>query len=160
MTDLREFMRRVPQCVTVVSTFHAGAPHGMTVSSFTSVSLEPPLILVALEKSATTCRVILESKRFAVNLLGQKQSSLSDSFAYLGHYERFTKTKYKIEKNVYPVLEGVIGVLMCVLESVYEAGDHLLLIGRVEEAKICSDELPLVYVYRQYYTVKPITGSA
>ncbi len=151
-------MRRVPQCVTVVTTFYDGAPHGMTVSSFTSVSLEPPLVTIALEKTAATCRMVLKSRRFAVNLLSQNQPQISDVFAYANHHERFLKIRYRVERNVYPVLDGVIGVLMCVVDDVHEAGDHLVVVGRVEAAEVYSDEPPLVYLQRQYHTVKSIKG--
>ncbi|MEM1943644.1 MAG: flavin reductase family protein [Candidatus Caldarchaeum sp.] len=156
MTSLREFMRRVPQCVTVVATCHEGKPHGMTVSSFASVSLNPPLVVVSLERNTMTCSKVQMSKKFAVNLLGQDQSMLSDIFAYVDHDERFKRVKFRIEKEVFPVLDDVVGVLFCTVDKAYEAGDHLLVVGRVEECKIYSDNLPLVYHQRQYFTVGPI----
>lgn len=156
MTSLREFMRRVPQCVTVVATYHEGKPHGMTVSSFASVSLNPPLVVISLERNTKTCNTVMMSKKFAVNLLGQKQSQLSDIFAYVDHDERFKRVKFRIENEVFPVLDDVVGVLFCTVDKAYEAGDHLLVLGKVEECKIYSDDPPLVYLQRQYFTVGPL----
>lgn len=156
MTDLREFMRRVPQCVTVVATYYDGVPHGMTVSSFVSVSLNPPLIVVSLEGNTKTCKTVLSSKKFAVNLLSQRQSRLSDVFAYVDHSERFKHVKFRVERDFYPVLEDVIGVLFCTVDRTYEAGDHMLVLGRVEDCQVFSNELPLVYLQRQYFTARPV----
>lgn len=149
MTDLREFMRHVPQPVTVVTTFYEGQPHGMTVSSFTSVSLEPPTVLIALEKTTKTCVNVLKSGRFCVNLLSEKQGWVSDVFAYSPHEERFSKVKYELEDG-FPVLKDVLGVLFCEVSGQVDSSTHLIIMGRVEGVKIFSEQLPLIYHMRRY----------
>ncbi len=149
MTDLREFMRHVPQPVTVVTTFYEGQPHGMTVSSFTSVSLEPPTVLIALEKTTKTCVNVLKSGRFCVNLLSEKQGWVSDIFAYSPHEERFSKVKYVLEDG-FPVLKDVLGVLFCEVSGQVDSSTHLIIMGRVEGVKIFSEQLPLIYHMRRY----------
>ncbi|MCS6784021.1 MAG: flavin reductase family protein [Candidatus Caldarchaeum sp.] len=151
MTDLREFMRRVPQCVTVVTTFDGSKPHGMTVSSFTSVSLEPQLVLIVLEKTTQTCRNVLETKRFCVNLLSEKQAAVSDLFAYAPHDDRFEKVKYRLEDGFYPVIDGAVATLFCEVHNHVEAATHNIILGLVKDIKIFSDQQPLVYFQRQYY---------
>ncbi|MDW8083855.1 MAG: flavin reductase family protein [Candidatus Caldarchaeum sp.] len=151
MTDLRDFMRRVPQAVTIVTTHDGVKSHGMTVSSFTSVSLDPPLVLVVLEKTTQTCNKILETRRFCVNLLSEKQSFVSDLFAYAPHHERFEKVKYRVEENGYPVIEGVIGTLFCEVYNHIEASTHNIILGLVRNFRILSNDQPLIYFQRQYH---------
>lgn len=160
MNDLREFMRRVPQCVTVVTTYVNNQPHGMTVSSFTSVSLDPPLILIVLDKSTQTCKSILQAKHFCVNLLSNKQSAVSDVFAYVPHEERFQRVKYSVQRERYPVLDGVVAYLFCEVHSFMEASTHNIIIGLVREVRLLTDELPLIYLQRQYHSPVRVTESA
>lgn len=144
-------MRRVPQCVTVVTTHDGKKPHGMTVSSFTSVSLEPPLVLIILEKTTQTCKKVLETRLFCVNLLSEKQSYVSDLFAYSPHDERFEKVKHHVENSGLPVLDGVIGTLFCEVYHHFEASTHSVIIGLVKNVQLLSEEKPLIYLQRQYY---------
>ncbi|GBC69681.1 Flavin-dependent monooxygenase, reductase subunit HsaB [archaeon HR01] len=153
MDCLRDFMRRTPQCVTVVATYVDGVPHGMTVSSFTSVSLEPPLVVVALQRDTRTCQAILQSGRFSVNLLGEGQEAVSDIFAYAEHSRRFSQVGYTVKDGVYPVLDGVVAALFCRTVDIYGVGDHKLIVGEVAGCEIYSDELPLIYLQRRYYGV-------
>ncbi|MEM0381477.1 MAG: flavin reductase family protein [Nitrososphaerota archaeon] len=156
MTDFREFIHRVPQCVTVVSTYVNGGYYGMTVSSFTSVSFDPPLVAISLARKSLTCDMVLASKKFAINLLNQHQSYISDVFAYVDHGERFKRVRFRLENEAYPVLEDVLGALFCSVDSTYEVGDKMLIIGRVDDCKVYSDKLPLVYYQRQFFTLKPV----
>jgi len=155
MEALKEFMRLVPQCVTVVATYFEGEPHGMTVSSFTSLSLNPPLVMAALQRDTKTCKAVLGSGRFSVNLLSEKQARLSDVFAYEEHSKRFTMVKHWLKDGVYPVIDGVIAVLFCEVYSVTDVGDHKLVVGEVKGYEVFSDEPPLIYLMRRYYGVKP-----
>lgn len=156
MTDLREFMRRVPQPVTVVTTFYEGQPHGMTVSSFTSITLEPPTVLISLEKTTKTCLSVLKSGRFCVNLLSEKQGWVSDVFAYTPHEERFSRVKYVLEDG-FPVLQDVLGVLFCEVSGQVDCSTHLIIIGRVKQVKLFSEEQPLIYHMRRYSRPAAIT---
>lgn len=160
MFELRDFMRRVPQCVTVVTTVANGVPHGMTVSSFTSVSLDPPTILIILEKSTQTCKTVLASRSFCVNLLSEKQSFVSDVFAYVPHEERFEKIQYHVESGKYPIIDGAIGALFCEVKESVEASTHNVILAIVKEVKIFSNDQPLIYLQRQYHRPVKVTATA
>jgi 3-hydroxy-9,10-secoandrosta-1,3,5(10)-triene-9,17-dione monooxygenase reductase component len=156
MEALKEFMRRVPQCVTVVTSYKDGEPHGMTVSSFTSVSANPPLVMVALERNTRTCRVVSETGFYAVNLLSHLQMEVSENFAYTPHDTRFEKVAYRVEGGRFPVIDGVLAVLFCRVVKQVEAGDHVLYIGEVMGSETYMDDKPLVYLNRRYWTVKEL----
>ncbi|MEM2061352.1 MAG: flavin reductase family protein [Candidatus Caldarchaeum sp.] len=160
MFGMREFMRRVPQCVTVVTTVANGKPHGMTVSSFTSVTLDPPTILIVLEKTTQTCKTVLTSHSFCVNLLSEKQSHVSDVFAYVPHEQRFERINYHIESGKYPVIDGSIGALFCDVKESFEMSTHQIILGTVKDVKIFSDEQPLIYLQRQYHRPVKVTETA
>lgn len=107
-----------------------GAPAGFTANSFASVSLEPPLLLVCLARSAASHRLFREAGSFAVNVLAAEQRGLSTTFATRGA-EKFRGVAWREEATGAPVLEGSVAWFDCRAERVEEAGDHDILIGRV-----------------------------
>jgi flavin reductase (DIM6/NTAB) family NADH-FMN oxidoreductase RutF len=149
--DLKEFMRRFPQGVTVVT---AKGPIGTTVSSFISVSLSPPLILIALDNNSRTGKVIRETSLFAVNLLSEEMASISETFAHKPHAERFLNIPHLFTGNGLPIINGIIGYMECKLRDIFGAGDHTLYLGEVLSARVLSDKLPLVYHMRRYTGVR------
>ncbi len=148
---LKEFMRLFPQGVTVVT---ARGPIGTTVSSFIPVSLNPPLILVALDSNSGTGKVIRETRLFAVNLLSEEMAGISESFAHKPHPERFLNTPHIFSEHGLPIIEGVIGYIQCRLWRLYEAGDHTLYLGEVFSTNILNDKPPLIYYRRRYTGVR------
>ncbi|MEM4417070.1 MAG: flavin reductase family protein, partial [Nitrososphaerota archaeon] len=151
---LKEFMIRVPQCVTVVTAVGMDGPIGATVSSFTSVSLRPPLVLIALDNLSETGRIIMERGLFAVNLLSEYMSELSEKFAYKPYSERFRNVSYGLSEAGLPVIEGVIAVMECRLRTTYRPGDHTLYVGEVMSVTILEEKPPLVYYLRGYTGLK------
>ena len=118
--------------VTVVTTLDAaGTPRGFTAKSFTSVSLDPPLVLVCLAKAASACEVFSNAGRYAVNILATDQRRVSDAFAARAA-DRFAGVPWRPEATGAPVIEGVAAWLDCTLHEVVDAGDHVVLIGRVQ----------------------------
>lgn len=118
--------------VTVVTTVdEAGAPVGLTANSFTSVSLEPPLLLVCISRASLTLPAFLRTEGFAVNILAEDQQALSDRFARVAAAERFAGVDWAPGPVGGPVLGGVCGWFDCRLHDRLEAGDHEILIGRV-----------------------------
>ncbi len=119
--------------VTVVTTVdEEERPRGMTANSFTSVSLTPPLILVCIGNHAASYGVFAETDRFAVNILADTQQGVSSLFASRAH-DKFDGAAWRTEKTGAPILEDTLGYLDCSVHGRIVAGDHLVLIGRVEK---------------------------
>jgi flavin reductase (DIM6/NTAB) family NADH-FMN oxidoreductase RutF len=138
--------------VTIVTTASKeGVPYGLTVSAFTSVSLNPPMILVCLSNHLSGLSSFLEGGPFAVNILARGQEDLSQRFATKGS-ERQSHLQKKGVSGA-PVLEAALARLECSLEKTIEAGDHTVLIGRVEHAWVsdtASTRAPLIYYSGAY----------
>ncbi len=137
--------------VTVVTTSHEGAVYGITVSSFSSVSLDPLLVLVCLADSNRLPRMIEQSGRFAVSILAAGQDGISAQFATSG---REPAPSLGVESLVLhtgaPVIDGCIAALDCELERAVTGGDHTIMIGRVVAATADSSKRPLIYYRRGY----------
>ncbi|MBI3859418.1 MAG: flavin reductase family protein [Thaumarchaeota archaeon] len=153
--SLKEAMRVFPQGVTVVTASTPDGPRGITVSSFASISLIPPLVMVSLAKSSVLHDVFIGSKAFAVNFLADDQKSVSDRFA--GRVEmkdRFQGMKYNSGETGSPLIDGVRAVIECSNWKVIEGGDHSMIIGEVVAAKTMGRKRPLVYYTQQYTTTE------
>lgn len=143
----RAVMAAVCAPVTVVTTT---GPRGATVSSFTSLSLDPPLVSVAFDRRSALPAGILDAGRFGVNLLGQGQDDLAVRFATRGA-DRFGGETAWFTDDGLPRLRDAAGWVACDLDRVVEAGDHLLLFGLV--TALGRTELPpLVYAHRTFGT--------
>jgi len=129
---------------------------GMTVSAFSSVSLDPPLVLVCADKKSHTCPLIAESGLFAVNVLADGQRELSNRFATDGNEAvRFDGLACRRGPTGAPWLPGAVAVLDCRLEAAHDAGDHWIYVGRVEAAEVADGCEPLVYYDARYRTLAP-----
>jgi flavin reductase (DIM6/NTAB) family NADH-FMN oxidoreductase RutF len=136
--------------VTIVTTRAGDRIHGMTVSAFTEVSLEPPLVLVCIEKTSNTQPVIAEGGVFAVNILARGQEPLAQLFASdETEGRRFSDLEYETGATGAPLLAGSVANLDCRLEAAHEAGDHIIYIGEVVGLHI-SDDDPLLFYHRGY----------
>lgn len=135
--------------VTVVTTEHEGKLYGMTVSSFASVSLKPPLILICIDNQLNTHAAISVSARFAVNILEQNQEHLSRRFA-THEDNKFVGVAWHTGQFGLPVLEGVLTVIECHVREAIPAGDHTIFIGEVMDAEI-NQGSPLLYYRRGYH---------
>lgn len=129
--DLRRALGTFATGVTVITTLDAdGAPRGFTANSFTSVSLDPPLILVCLAKTAATCAVFRAAKSYAVNILSEDQKAVSTAFSSPGA-DRFAGVDWRGQSTGCPIFTGVAAWLDCRMHEVIGAGDHDILIGRI-----------------------------
>jgi len=150
--DPRDFRRALGSFatgVTVVTTLdETGVPVGFTANSFTSVSLDPPLILVCLAKAAVGCAIFEAAGRFAVNILADQQRDVSQVFASKGA-DKFGAVEWGGAKTGAPVLPGVTAHLDCETHDVVDAGDHIILIGRVVDYAY-ADRPPLCYCRGTY----------
>lgn len=149
---MREAMSRWATGVTVVSSLYNGVRHGMTVSSFTSISLEPPLVLVSLAKEARTHELVQRSGIFGVTLLDQSQQQISDRFAgrTTEDHDRFAGLGTFELTTGAPFLRGGLSFLDCEVVAAREVGDNTLFIGQVVDLRVEQDGEPLIYYYRGY----------
>jgi flavin reductase (DIM6/NTAB) family NADH-FMN oxidoreductase RutF len=147
--EFRAALGRFPSGVTVVTTRdNENRLHGITVSAFCSVSLEPPLILVCIEKTAGSHRAFEESEAFVVNILREDQQHVSDLFASNSH-DKFDNLKTRPGIENLPVLEDALVSLECRVASAYDGGDHTIYVGEIAAATV-NDGQPLVYFHGRY----------
>lgn len=149
--SFRNALGRFATGITVVTgVLPDGTKAGLTVTAFCSLSLEPPMVLVCLDR-ATDCLAAFErGKHFAVNVLAEDQDDVSKLFA--GIVDPFTTAKVRSRDGLdgVPLLEGCLATLECRRGAVMEGGDHLILTGVVERAETAPERRPLVY-YRGAY---------
>jgi flavin reductase (DIM6/NTAB) family NADH-FMN oxidoreductase RutF len=146
-------MRVFPQGVVVVTAAPPGGERrGITVSSFTSVSLEPPLVVICILKSASAHEAIEEASAFAVNILAEDQGALSDHFAKSGltAEEQFGTVEHQDRDEEPPLIDGCLGYLDCTVVNKLEQADHTLFFGEVQAGKVLREAQPLVFFSRQY----------
>ncbi|MBR7831903.1 flavin reductase family protein [Actinospica durhamensis] len=142
-------MARVPGAVTVVTTVDgAGRRWGFTSSSFCSVSLDPPLVLVCLGKKASTHPAFAAARHFMVNVLTEDQALVAQRFATSG-IDRFAAGDMQACELGLPGLPAPCARVACAARSLVDAGDHSILIGEVEAVHV-GPHTPLVYVDRAY----------
>lgn len=134
--------------VTVVSLATEDGVHGMTANSFTSVSLDPPLVLVNVDKRNTTHGLVLERKRFAVSILSAAQESVSNWYA--GRRDTPSGAVWRDDSAASPVLEGALAWFDCTLEFAYEGGDHTIFVGRVQRFERAETGEPLLFFQGRY----------
>jgi flavin reductase (DIM6/NTAB) family NADH-FMN oxidoreductase RutF/pimeloyl-ACP methyl ester carboxylesterase len=136
--------------VTVVTAIDPdGVPIGLTANSFTSVSLDPPLLLVCIANSSGSAAILRGADHFAVNVLQIGQQPTSNRFAGKGE-DRFAATPWEIGEFGTPVLVGSLGSFECVRDAVHEGGDHFILVGRVLKAIFEPRRDPLLYFRGKY----------
>jgi flavin reductase (DIM6/NTAB) family NADH-FMN oxidoreductase RutF len=148
--QFREGLRHWASGVTIVTSCSGERIHGMTVSAFSSVSLDPPLVLVCADKASITQSLIAESGVFAVNVLAKGQESLSNRFASKkDEHRRFEGVAWGRAVTGSPILPGVLVALDCKVVAAHDAGDHVIYVGSVESLSARQDE-PLVYHVGSY----------
>ena len=148
-TELRKALGRFATGVTVVTTRAAdGSPDGITVNSFASVSLDPPLVLWCLGLSAASFDTFRLSNQHLINVLGADQADVARHFATRGT-KRFDHLKWSPTDTGLPRLDGCIGWFEVGIRSRHEEGDHLILVGRLESFEITAGQ-PLVFFDSQF----------
>lgn len=155
--DAKEF-RQVLGCfatgVTAITAQRQGNPYGMTVNSFASVSLTPPLVLFCATPGGETYRAILESQHYAVNILAQEQQDIALRFAGMtpiGEENRFDGLDYDPSpQSQSPWLNGCLAWLDCKIVQTIEAGDHVLMLAQVLELRKAAAASPLLFFSGQW----------
>ncbi|NNC71765.1 MAG: flavin reductase family protein [Sphingomonadaceae bacterium] len=136
--------------VTIVTTLDAdGAPVGLTANSFTSVSLDPELLLVCLNRQSKSLPVFEAAETFAVNVLHVEQKELAQLFA-MAAADRFRDTIWESGSTGAPIITGSLASFECSTYAEYDGGDHLIMVGRVVDVRFDDESDPLLY-YRGAY---------
>ncbi|MGG6309362.1 flavin reductase family protein [Paenibacillus macerans] len=156
----RNTMGQFATGVTVITTLdHEGNPLGMTANAFTSLSLDPPMVLICVDRKSATLAELTATGKYCVNILAESQESVSRQFAKKGGSEKFSGAAYYTGKTGLPVLEGCLTSVECEVEGVLEGGDHLIMLGRgVKIHSNGSEAEPLVF-YRGKYTTLETAGA-
>ena len=153
--DFRRALGSFATGVTVVTARDGtGAHRGLTVNSFSSVSLEPPLILFCLDKATPSFESLCEAERFAVNVLRAEQHELSVRFATAA-IDKWDGVAYDLWAGDLPVLRGCLANLACRQEKLHDGGDHVIVVGRVERLHAAGEGEPLVYFKSTYRSIGP-----
>lgn len=140
--------------VVVTARDSHGRNRGITVNSFSSVSLDPPLVLFCLDKAAMSFDTFRQADSFAVNVLGAHQHGLSERFATAAP-DKWEGVGYDLWPGELPVLRDCLANLACRRETLYQGGDHLIILGRVERLQTAGDRDPLVYYRSDYRSIGP-----
>lgn len=150
--EYKDTLRLFASGVTLVTVASEGKLHGMTASSFTSLSLDPPLVLVCLEKGSRTRDMVLSSQAFAVNVLGAAQENVAHFFATVAR-KSFDHVAHRSGRNGAPLLDEAIAWIQCDVHNIVDGGDHDIVIGEVVE---CSSTggAPLLYFDRRYRSLE------
>lgn len=144
--------------VTIVTALDGdGAPRGLTANAFSSLSLDPTLVLVCVDHRSDTFPIIAQASSFAINILGEEQREVSQRFARKGE-DKFEGVSYHQGQTGVPLLEGALAVLECGRAQSYEAGDHTIFIGQVQHVEYGQGK-PLLF-FRGNYANLPETAPA
>ena len=150
--EYRNIIGRFATGVTVVTTAVDGWLHGMTANAITSVSLDPLLLLVCVDKAAHTHDHLSRAGAFAVNILSEDQQDVSQTFAASSEPEegRLQGVAYRIGGNGAPIIDGCIAHIECEVSEHTDAGDHTIFIGSVLDATVDQEAPPLLFYQGKY----------
>lgn len=154
--------------VTVVTTLDGDRPAGITVNALTSVSLEPAIVMIALDRRRFIVPLVERLGRYAINVLAEDQQALSDCFAgadVTPGRDAFCGAAWHLGQTGLPLLDGVIGAMECTVVERFEVGDHLLYVGHVDALAMDETHAPPLLYHRKRYlrieraTTAPVTGK-
>lgn len=150
--DLREVMRRWVTGVTIVTVEQDGQLHGATVSSFTSISVDPPIITITLARNSRTHQMLRGTREFGITVLGLDQQELSERFSgqVPDGLDRFEGIGFHYFYPHVPILNGGLAGLACKVIHQYEMANSTLFAAEVLAAELGEEQSPLVYVNRSY----------
>ena len=146
-------MARVATPVSIVTTVSKGRPYGTTVSAFTSLSMEPPMVLVSLDRNSDTLAGILRARRFGLNILGAHQTAIA-AYSPERAERRSLRTPPGTLADDLPRIPESSGWIACTVADLVDGGDHMIALGLVDAADLCEAP-PLVYHARTFGTHAP-----
>ena len=148
----RQVLGHLPTGVVAISAMDEGEPVGLTVGSFTSVSLEPPLVGFFPSRSSTSWPRIERAGSFVANILAEHQAELSTSLATSGG-DKFGQLSWHRGLTGAPVIDGAAAWIECEVADVHPAGDHLFVLGRVLDLSVAADLRPLAFFRGKYVRI-------
>jgi|SRR5690625_666485 len=148
----RDAMGKFATGITIVTTNYENEVMGMTVNAFMSISLEPKLIAISIDESASMYDILQETKKFGVSILTKNQKDLSMIFAKQIEEDREVNF---LQQDGIPVIEDSFVTLSCHVQDMIKAGDHMIFIAEVSEIVINEGE-PLAYAESKYQSIKPL----
>ncbi|MEU7751372.1 flavin reductase family protein [Micromonospora sp. NPDC049101] len=150
--DFRLLLGHFPTGVVAVTATRAAGPVGLVVGSFFSISLRPPLIGFGVNRTSTSWPLINEGHTFCVNVLAADQDHVSRTLATPGP-DKFADLRWHTSESGSPVIDGCLAYLDCELQANHAAGDHELIIGRVQRFRHLRTAAPLVFYQRGYWSL-------
>jgi flavin reductase (DIM6/NTAB) family NADH-FMN oxidoreductase RutF len=162
-TDFRTAMGQFATGVTVVTALDGERPQGITVNALSSVSLDPPMVMIALDQRRFIVPMIEATGRYAVNILTEHQQWLSDCFAGAAvtpGRDAFCGAAWHAGETALPLLDGAIAALECTVVERFSLGDHHCYVGRVDATSLADpDAPPLLYHRRRYLRIERATST-
>jgi len=151
--SVQEVLEKIVNGVVIVTSKKGKEINGLTVAWVTQASFNPPLVIVSIGKERYTREFIEESKVFAINILSERQKDLAKLFGlHSGKtMNKFSKVEYETRKTGAPILKDCLAYLDCKVHKSIEVGDHIIYVGEILEARIKSDEKPLIYNSKDYF---------
>lgn len=148
--EFRNILGNYPTGVCVITSFLPnGQPIGMTVGSFTSVSLDPPLIGFFSDHKSQTWQHIAKIKKFCVNILSEDQQNLGKQFSSRAE-DKFDGVSFDLSDNGLPIFPNIVSWIDCELHDVVETGDHFLALGHVQNIALNDNQRPLIFYQGQF----------
>ncbi len=142
----REAMGGFPTGVTIVTTHDdSGAPAGTAVNAFCAVSMDPPLLLICLDKQSRTLAALRAANTFCVNILSDRHQQIVRAFASKSETDRFRGVAHAATEAGDPILDNAVAWFDCTVEEIHDGGDHEIVVGRVVELGADKDAAPLAY---------------
>lgn len=149
--EFRQAMRRLASTVCIATTHTLDGPIGMTMTSVTSVSMDPPTLLICVHRSSRLADILRVGSTFCVNLLQSSQHMIASAFGgSLSVAERFSVGMWNVEEPLAPCLEDAQANIFCKVEGCAGAGTHIVVVGHVEEVRLFGDPAPLIYSDGRY----------
>jgi flavin reductase (DIM6/NTAB) family NADH-FMN oxidoreductase RutF len=151
--ELRNAFGQFATGVTVVTAAPKGyAPFGMTANSFSSLSLDPPLLLWSIQRTSDLFEAFEIADQFAVNILAADQQDMSNAYAKKGAHE-LAEDHFVLGDSGCPILTRSVATFECAMENRFDGGDHVILVGRVQEVKTNPELEPLLFHAGKYRTL-------
>lgn len=157
---MKQAMRRLTGSVCVVSTGHDGHRHAMSATAVTSLSMDPPSLLVCVNRAAPFHGTLNDERDFCINVLNAEQSELSAACGgKLQGEERFGIGKWGQTNDGLPYLEDGLASLLCHRDDQFDYGTHTIFVGKVYEIRVAETVCPLLYVDGGYATTTPLEAA-
>jgi flavin reductase (DIM6/NTAB) family NADH-FMN oxidoreductase RutF len=154
--DFRQAMRMLAGGVSVITVGTGADRTGLTATSVTSLSAEPPRLMTCINKSSSAWPILSEYRTFGINLLSAEQTDLANRFAGRGGekgVQRYEGSQWYTAVSGAPLLVDALAAIDCTVEEVIERHSHAIVIGRIEAVKVAQDDSPLIYWSGDYRTI-------